>query len=211
MLLITTSTEAGIVGAGGANTSEFDVVPATVTVTVPAAAASGTWSCSWVPPACMTGAVVVPPPAVLNFTLLFDGVTISKPAPSNNIVSPGDGFPNMVANCTPQMVPATTTMRPALVWPPTPTVTGPHTASGGTVTVREPVAAAVTVPVVVPVAERKSTVFNEGVALKPSPVSVTLLPGVTLKNGDTPVTTRGVLVPVTVNGNSFPRRGTSCL
>src|SRR5207247_9364374 len=134
VLLITACTEAGIVGAGGANTTEFDVVPATVTVTVPAAAASGTWSCSWVPPACMTGAVVVPPPAVLNFTLLFDGVTISKPAPSNNIVSPGDGFPNMVANCTPQMVPATTPMRPPLFWPPTPRVTGPHTASGDAVT-----------------------------------------------------------------------------
>src|SRR6266704_1665333 len=184
-LVTTTSTDDGAIGKVGTNIRGFEVVPATVTVTFPAAAVSGTWSCSCVPPAWITVALTVPPPAAVNFTMLFAGVTTSKPAPSNTKVSPGDGLPRISANCTPQLVPATITIRPSLVWPPTPTVTGPHIASAGTVTLREPAVAAVTVAGVVPASERNSTVFDAGAVLKPRPVNVTLLPGVTLKNGDT--------------------------
>src|SRR5437870_4734343 len=117
--------------------------------------------------------------------MLFPGVTTSNPAPSNNDVSPGVGLPRKSAACRAHVVPATVIIRPSLVWPPALTVTGPHTASAGTVTVREPGAAAVTVPAVVPVSERKRTLFNAGDESKPRPVSVTLLPRATFENGDT--------------------------
>src|SRR6267378_4472960 len=100
-------------------------------------------------------------------------------------------------------------MRPSLVWPLTVTLTGPHTASAGTVTVREPDAAAVTVPAVVPVSERKSTLFDAGNGSKPRPVSITLLPRATLEKGDTLINANAAGVPFTVSGNSVPTSGTS--
>src|ERR1041385_4711701 len=142
--------------------------------------------------------------------MLLPGTTASKPEPSSHNVRPGEGLPNVLTTCKPQLVPCTVTIRASLVWLPTLTVTGPQTASVGTVAVREPGLAPVTIALVVPVAELNKTMFDVGSELKPIPVNVTLVPRLILKNGDTCIKASGGAIPLIVSGNAPPISGTSC-
>ena len=78
-----------------------------------------------------------------------------------------------------QLVPDIRIDRAFDVFPPVVTVTSPHTASGGTTTVRDVNVATVTVPAVVPMAVWNRTELPLGVGSNALPDSVTVLPGVT--------------------------------
>src|SRR5207248_790609 len=104
---------------------------------------------------------------VVKVTMLLAGVVISKPAPSMTTVSPGAPPPRISLIITGQLVPPTTTVRALLVCPATLTLTGPQTASAGTVTINVSGAADCTTAADMPLALVKFTLLLTATGSKP--------------------------------------------
>src|SRR5207249_4676174 len=101
------------------------------------------------------------------------------------------------------------TMRALLVCPPVVTLSGPQTASGGTVTVRLLDEASLTVVLTVPDDVLNVTVLLAGVGLNPMPARVMDEPVGTWKYGAIDVSANCDGLPETSSGNSAPPRGVS--